>query len=172
MPRPVAFPTILKSALLALFFLSAVPALSDRATAADQTTMHFASEPLTIDSAKGGTKHAFTVELATTDAQREHGLMFRKSMPADHGMLFDFDTSRPVMMWMENTPLPLDMLFLDAKGTITHISENAVPYSQAIIDSQGPVKYVIELNGGIAAKLGLAAGDRVTSATIAKGAGK
>jgi uncharacterized membrane protein (UPF0127 family) len=87
-------------------------------------------------------------------------------MPADHGMLFDFGTTRPVLMWMKNTPLPLDMLFLDAKGAVVSIQENAVPYSEAIIDSRAPVKYVIELNGGTAAKLGLKVGDKVSSATI------
>jgi uncharacterized protein len=158
-----------KSALVALFFMS-VPTLGLHA-AVTQQEMKFASEPLTVTTAKG-VAHKFTVELALDDAQREHGLMFRKSMPADHGMLFDFGTSRRVMMWMENTPLPLDMLFLDATGAVTHIRENAVPYSEAIIDSEQPVKYVIELNGGIVKKLGLTIGDRVTSPTITKSAGK
>jgi uncharacterized membrane protein (UPF0127 family) len=158
---------VLKSALVALFFLGALSSYAVQA-ATVQTNMQFASESLTVTKADGGTQK-FTVELALNDAQREHGLMFRKSMPADHGMLFDFGASRPVMMWMENTPLPLDMLFLDENGTVTHIQENAVPYSEAIIDSGQPVKYVIELNGGIVKKLGFAIGDRVSSPTIAKG---
>lgn len=158
--------SIVKSAVLALFLLA--PVAVGAQAAAVQQEMTFASEPLTVTSAKG-VKHAFTVELALTDSEREHGLMFRKSMPADHGMLFDFGTTRRVMMWMENTPLPLDMLFLDAKGTVTRVQENAVPYSQAIIDSDKPVKYVIELNGGSVKKLGIAVGDHVTSATITKG---
>jgi uncharacterized membrane protein (UPF0127 family) len=157
---------ILKSALLALFFMSAAPTVSTPVLA-QQEAVQFASEPLTIKTAKGAT-HSFTVELATTEDQREYGLMFRKVMPPDHGMLFVFEKMRDIMMWMENTPLPLDMLFLDADGKITHIQENAVPYSKAIINSGGPVKYVIELNGGIVKKLGLSVGDKASSATIAK----
>jgi len=157
---------ILKSALLALFFIGAIPAIATVAFA--QQAVQFSSEPLTIKTAKGTTQ-AFTVELAVTEEQREYGLMFRKAMPEDHGMLFTFEKTRSVMMWMENTPLALDMLFLDDTGTVTHIHENAVPYSKAIINSGGPVKYVIELNGGVAIKLGLGVGDKVSSPSLTKG---
>jgi uncharacterized protein len=160
------FPIVLKSALLALFFICFTAAGATLVLA--QQAVPFSSAPLTIQTARGETR-SFTVELAITEEQREHGLMFRKSMPPDHGMLFTFEKSRSVMMWMENTPLPLDMLFLDDAGTITHIQENAVPYSKAIISSGGPVKYVVELNGGLARKLGLGVGDRVSSPAIAKG---
>jgi uncharacterized protein len=162
-----ALTAFLKSALVALFLLNTPPAGAAQITAADQS-MQFATEPLVIDTAKGQ-RQKFSVELALTDRQREYGLMFRASMPADHGMLFDFGMSRRVMMWMENTPLPLDMLFLDQAGVIVRIHRNAVPYSRTIIDSQVPVKYVIEINGGVAAKLGLAIGDKVSSTTITKG---
>jgi len=161
---------VLKSAALALFLVcGAVPTISAAQTA--EQTVKFESEPLSIKTAKGET-HTFTVELALTEPQLEFGLMYRDRMPADHGMLFDFGTSRPVMMWMKNTKLPLDMLFLARNGVITHIQENAVPYSEAIINSGGPVDYVIELNGGIVKKLGLAVGDQVTSGTIAAKLGK
>lgn len=160
------FLNVLKSATLALFLVGAAAQSSSLAAqAAGQQAMAFDSEPLSIVSAKGQI-HKFTVELAVTPPQLEFGLMYRDKMPADHGMLFDFGTSRPVMMWMKNTKLPLDMLFLDQKGVVTHIQEKAVPYSEAIISSNGPVAYVIELNGGIVRKLGLAVGDTVTSATI------
>ncbi|WP_075852481.1 DUF192 domain-containing protein [Rhizobium hainanense] len=162
---------ILKSAILALFLVGAVAPSSFAAQIAGQQSMAFDSEPLSIASPKGQT-HKFTVELALTPPQLEFGLMYRDKMPADHGMLFDFGTPRPVMMWMKNTELPLDMLFLDQKGVVTHIQENAVPYSEAIINSNGPVAYVIELNGGVVKKLGLAVGDKVTSATIAAKLGK
>ncbi len=152
-----------RSAVLALFFLH-VFASSGVQTSYAAEAIKFASEQVVIHSARG--ERQLTVELAISALQREHGLMFRKSMPADHGMLFDFGTTRPVLMWMKNTPLPLDMLFLDAKGAIVSIQENAVPYSEAIINSRAPVKYVIELNGGTAAKLGLKVGDKVSSATI------
>jgi len=162
---------VLKSAILALFIVGAGASGSFAAQTTDQQSVKFESEPLSIRSAKGET-HKFTVELAVTPPQLEYGLMYRDKMPADHGMLFDFGTSRPVMMWMKNTKLSLDMLFLDQKGAVTHIQENAVPYSEAIISSNGPVAYVIELNGGIAKKLGLAVGDKVTSATISAKLGK
>ncbi|AYG59018.1 DUF192 domain-containing protein [Rhizobium jaguaris] len=160
----VTFSFVLKSAVVALFLVGAsAPAFAAQATS--EKLMAFDSEQLSIQTAKGVT-HKFTVELALTEPQLEFGLMYRKSMPADHGMLFNFGAPRPVMMWMKNTVLPLDMLFLDKNGVITHIQENAVPYSEAIISSEGAVLYVIELNGGIARKLGLAVGDKVTSATI------
>ncbi|MGG6893588.1 DUF192 domain-containing protein [Rhizobium sp. BR 315] len=155
----------MKSAILALFLVGAAVSSSFAAQTAAQQSMAFDSEPLSIASPKGQA-HKFTVELALTPPQLEFGLMYRDKMPADHGMLFDFGTSRPVMMWMKNTELPLDMLFLDQKGVVTHIQENAVPFSETIINSGGPVAYVIELNGGVVKKLGLAAGDKVTSATI------
>lgn len=162
---------VLKSAIVALFIVGAAAPSSFAAQTTNQQSMAFDSQPLSIVSAKGET-HRFTVELALTPAQLEFGLMYRDRMPADHGMLFDFGTSRPVMMWMKNTKLSLDMLFLDKTGVITHIQENAVPYSEAIINSGGPIAYVIELNGGIVRKLGLAVGDKVTSATISAKAGK
>ncbi|WP_028753854.1 DUF192 domain-containing protein [Rhizobium leucaenae] len=164
------FSAVLKSAIVALFLVGAsAPAFAAQATSEKSVT--FDSEPLSIKTAKGVT-HKFTVELALTEPQLEFGLMYRKSMPADHGMLFDFGAPRPVMMWMKNTVLPLDMLFLDKSGVITHIQQNAVPFSEEIINSGGPVLYVIELNGGIARKLGLAVGDKVTSATISAKLGK
>ncbi|NLS16091.1 DUF192 domain-containing protein [Rhizobium sp. P40RR-XXII] len=165
------FVRVLRSAILALFLVGAMAPSSFAAQTAGQQLMAFDSEPLTIASAKGQT-HKFTVELALTPAQLEYGLMYRDKMPADHGMLFAFGAPRPVMMWMKNTELSLDMLFLDQNGTITHIQENAVPYSESIINSGGPVAYVIELNGGIVRKLGLAVGDKVTSATISAKLGK
>jgi uncharacterized membrane protein (UPF0127 family) len=154
-----------KSAVLALFLLLA--GFIGMAMAVAPTPPKFPSAPLTITT-KAGTVHSFTVEVAVNDAQREYGLMFRTEMAADHGMIFDFQQPQTVRMWMENTVLPLDMLFLDAGGTVTHIVENAVPYSQTIINSNGPVTYVIELNGGIVKKLGLNVGDKVSSPSIGK----
>ena len=115
---------------------------------------------------KSGKTHGFTVELALTVEQRSQGLMHRQSMPLDHGMLFDFGEMRPVSMWMQNTPLPLDMLFIQRDGTISHIHRKAVPFSQTIISSRGPVHFVLELNGGRAASLGIEVGDRVMSKRI------
>lgn len=106
-------------------------------------------------------RFAFTAEIADEPAERSQGLMFRETMPAKHGMLFDFGQTRPVQMWMRNTPLSLDMVFLDEAGTVTHIAERTTPFSDAIIDSGGPVSHVLELNAGISRLIGLKPGDRV-----------
>ncbi|MFD0938850.1 DUF192 domain-containing protein [Methylobacterium trifolii] len=117
------------------------------------------TEPLAIQS-KSGT-HRFAVEVMRTDADRSRGLMFRRSMAADHGMLFDFEQVEPVSMWMKNTYLPLDMLFIRADGTVSRIAADTEPLSTAIVASGEPVLSVLELNAGTAARLGLAPGDRV-----------
>ncbi|CAD7023337.1 hypothetical protein REJC140_00174 [Pseudorhizobium endolithicum] len=130
-----------------------------------QAQQSFEQEQLLIQT-KSGKTHSFTVELALTVEQRAQGLMYRESMPPDHGMLFDFGEMRPVSMWMQNTPLPLDMLFIQRDGTISHIHRRAVPFSRTIIDSRGPVHFVLELNGGRAAALGIEAGDRVMSKRV------
>jgi uncharacterized membrane protein (UPF0127 family) len=107
--------------------------------------------------------HAFAVEFATSDAERERGLMFRKELPLGHGMLFDFVTEQPVSFWMHNTYIPLDMIFIRSDGSILHIAENATPLSDRLIPSGGPVRAVLEVIGGTARKLGIAPGDRVES---------
>ncbi len=103
----------------------------------------------------------FTVELADTPELREKGLMYREELAADAGMLFDFGETRMVTMWMRNTPLPLDMLFINGEGRILHIAEQTVPYSEAIVSSRFPVSAVFEVNGGTARDLGIEVGDVV-----------
>ncbi|WP_322516929.1 DUF192 domain-containing protein [Rhodopseudomonas palustris] len=105
--------------------------------------------------------HVFSVEVATTEQERETGLMYRKQMPEGQGMLFDFRPEQPVSMWMKNTYIPLDMIFIRADGSILRIAENTEPMSTAIISSGGPVAGVLEVIGGTAKKLGIVAGDRV-----------
>jgi uncharacterized protein len=151
------------SALVALLLFLLGASLAFSAT--------FGTEPLSIRKADGSS-HAFTVEVAIEPDQRAEGLMNRKEMAADRGMLFDFGTTRRVAMWMKNTYLPLDMLFIRRDGTIARIAADATPLSEAIIDSRGEVRFVLELNGGTAARLGIVAGDRVESATIAAAAAK
>src|SRR5919107_6243484 len=118
------------------------------------------TEPLAIVT-QGGQRQGFQVEVARNDADRAQGLMFRRSMPADRGMLFDFGRVAPVAMWMQNTYLPLDMLFIRADGTIARIAPNTEPLSTRTIPSGEPVLAVLELNAGTATKLGIKAGDRV-----------
>ncbi len=129
------------------------------ASAAGGQLQRFATSELTIVSATG--PHKFTVEVADTPAQMEQGLMFRRAMAADAGMLFDYKTPTVATMWMRNTLIPLDMLFVDAHGRIVNIHERAVPQSLDVIAAAAPVRAVIELNGGTAARLGIAPGDQV-----------
>lgn len=127
----------------------------------------FRTEGLEIHR-RDGRVLSFVVELATNDAEREQGLMNREAMKSDRGMLFDFGMTRPVYMWMKNTYLPLDMLFIAADGKITHIKADTLPLSEDIIDSHGAVRFVLEINGGISDTLGIEVGDRVTSMQIAR----
>jgi hypothetical protein len=107
-----------------------------------------------------GVQH-FKVEVADTFATRERGLMYRRRLAADRGMLFDFKTVQPVSFWMKNTLIPLDMVFIGADGRIVSIARNATPLSETPIASSGPVLDVLELRGGRAAEIEAAPGDRV-----------
>ena len=118
-----------------------------------------ALQPLTIVSKNG--RHDFSVEVATTEPERERGLMYRRFMPADRGMLFDFAKPQTITMWMKNTYIPLDMVFMNRAGDVTSIAADAEPLSERIISSGGPAFAVLEINGGLAAKLGIAVGDKV-----------
>jgi uncharacterized membrane protein (UPF0127 family) len=141
--------------LFLLPLLLAVPANVARAQLAQ-----FPTALLTILTAGG--PHRFTVELATSPEQMTQGLMFRQSLEPDAGMLFDYQTPSMATMWMKNTLIPLDMLFVDATGHIVNIHERAVPGSLDVIAAAAPVRGVIELNGGTAARLGIRPGDRVS----------
>lgn len=119
----------------------------------------FTPGELTIEGANG--RHRLTIELALTPAERAQGLMFRREMAPDHGMLFDFGEEHVVSMWMKNTILPLDMVFIDAQGRIAHIATDTVPFSEAIVSSEKPVRAVLEVLAGTARRLGIKVGDRV-----------
>ena len=116
-------------------------------------------EPLEVATSKATTK--FMVEIADTEAARNHGLMFRKSLAPDKGMLFDFKTPREAAFWMRNTLISLDIIFITEDGRILTIARNAVPHSEVAIPSGGAIRGVLELAGGRAAQLGIYPGDRV-----------
>jgi uncharacterized protein len=118
----------------------------------------------TIEIVSSNGVHAFNVELATNDKERERGLMFRKSLPEGQGMLFDFKHDREVSFWMRNTLISLDMIFISGDGRIVHIVENAKPLSDDMIPSGAPVRAVLEVIAGTVQKLGIAPGDRVAGA--------
>ncbi|MET0295212.1 MAG: DUF192 domain-containing protein [Phenylobacterium sp.] len=106
-------------------------------------------------------RHKFKVELADTDEERRRGLMYRKSLGGDRGMLFDFFDEAPRAFWMRNTLIPLDMIFIRANGLIRSIAHEAQPLDETPIPSGGPVRAVLEIAGGRARQLGILPGDRV-----------
>lgn len=105
--------------------------------------------------------HRFRIEIADTDATRTRGLMFRTALADDAGMLFDFHEEREVSFWMQNTLIPLDMIFIAADGTVRSIHANARPMDVTAIPSGAPVRFVLEIAGGRAAEISLAVGDRL-----------
>lgn len=144
---------------ISLVFLLIAQLVSVQATLAQ-------SNYLEIVTDKGS--RVFTVELALSDAERSVGLMNREQMDAGAGMLFRFDREQRAMMWMKNTLIPLDMLFIRADGVVADIHHDAVPHSEDIIRASQPVLYVLELNGGMAKKIGAKIGDRVFHPIIGK----
>ena len=143
---------VLTVILIALFALLPAPLWADQPALSK-------IEPLTIATENDATM--FTVEIADTDDLRERGLMFRQRLPENRGMLFDFGEPRPVSMWVKNTYIPLDMLFIRADGTIAYIAENTTPKSLDTVGITEPVLAVLELAGGTAKKLGIRTGDKV-----------
>lgn len=124
-----------------------------------QDEIVFESGALWLNTAQG--RFQFTIEMADTPQKRARGLMFRETMPKNHGMLFDFESERRITMWMRNTPLPLDMIFIRADGTVARIEERTTPFSDDEISSGEPVTHVLEVNAGISRLIGLKPGDRI-----------
>ena len=116
-------------------------------------------QPLEIVT-KSGVRN-FAVELAVTQTELSRGLMFRRELPEGRGMLFDFKQDQPIGMWMKNTYIPLDMIFIRSDGTVSHIAENTKPHSTQIITSVEPAQAVLEVIAGTAQKMGIAPGDKV-----------
>ena len=142
-----------------VLLLAAPLAMGPMRTSSSAELHRFATSELTIVSANG--RHRFKIELAETPEQMAQGLMFRRSLAENAGMLFDYKIPTEATMWMRNTLIPLDMLFVDARGRIVNIHQRAVPQSLDVIAAAAPVRAVIELNGGTAARLGIAPGDEV-----------
>ena len=147
---------------MALFFLALIASIfmgPSVSIAAD-------FQPLEIVT-KSGVK-TFSVELAKTEQERETGLMYRKELPDGQGMLFDFAPEQNVQMWMKNTLISLDMLFIQGDGRISRIAENTTIESERIIPSGGPVRAVLEVSAGTAKKMGIAVGDHVAGVIFGK----
>jgi uncharacterized membrane protein (UPF0127 family) len=120
-----------------------------------------------VDTPKGPV--TFMVEMAADKPAREKGLMFRTKLAPNAGMLFDFQQEGLQVFWMKNTPLPLDMIFIKADGTISSIAENAVPFSEEPIPSSEPVRAVLEINAGKSRALGITEGEKVHAAIFGNG---
>lgn len=130
-----------------------------------------AAEPQVLDRSElvlesGDRTFLFEVEVAAGAEERRVGLMYRREMAPDAGMLFDFGRSQPVAMWMRNTYIPLDMLFIDEGGEIVNIAHDTVPHSEAVLQSAGPVRFVLEVPAGTSRLLGIGPGDIVRHSAI------
>ena len=120
-----------------------------------------ACDPDQIEILAGPGSRTFAIEIADDPDEQSRGLMFRPALPADAGMLFIFEPPRPANFWMRNTMIALDMIFIDDTGRIESIAERADPYSERVSSSQGDVRAVLEINGGLAHALGIGPGDQV-----------
>ena len=155
--------TLMKRIFLVLTLLLPMLALAQPGMAQpgmDRPQPRLAEEAMVIVT-QNGTRHSFRAEMAVQPGDQMIGMMFRTSMAPDDAMIFDWGAPRESAMWMRNTLIPLDMLFVTAEGRIHRIHERAVPQSLATIDSRGPVRATIEVAGGTAERLNLRVGDRV-----------
>ncbi|MBT3071916.1 DUF192 domain-containing protein [Rhodomicrobium sp. Az07] len=152
-------PNITRAALAALLILSS-PLLSRAIMAPAFGDVIFNRASLTIETANGPVP--LDVEIADTDSKREQGLMFRRSLAENQGMIFLFGREREITMWMKNTFIPLDMVFIGDDWRVVSIAQNAEPFSIDVISSRRPASRVLEIGAGQARKLGLKVGDRVS----------
>jgi uncharacterized protein len=132
---------MIKTFLAFIFSIMATFAL-----AGDPMTFAVDPEMLMVSTEKGGV--VYEVEIADTDTERSAGLMFRIDFPKHRAMLFDFGQTRSVSMWMKNTPLPLDMLFIDETGLVVGVAANTTPQSLDVLSAPQPIRYVLEINAG------------------------
>ncbi|MFN3938117.1 MAG: DUF192 domain-containing protein [Gemmobacter sp.] len=147
----------LRAALCAVLAALAGPAVADCA-------------PDRVDLRWSGGQARFTVELADTDATRARGLMFRERLPRSAGMLFLYDRPVRASFWMRNTLIPLDMIFADEAGRVTRVHVNARPHDETPIDGGPGVKAVLEINGGLAERLGIRPGAELRHPALGDGA--
>lgn len=145
--------------VLAAFAIAGLTVVAHGAEEACRPAPERPRENLQILTASG--HHPFKVEVARTTEQRAKGLMCRRSMSRDHGMIFTFEMETPILMWMKNTYIPLDMVFVSRSGAVTAVAANTKPFSEELITSGGPAYAVIELNAGVAAEMGITEGSKV-----------
>lgn len=156
--------------LLLVFAMQAgVSAPSALAQDAEPMLLETHPEPLLFET--DGGRRSFTIEIADDPTERSRGLMYRRSMADDHGMLFVFEAERPVAFWMKNTPMPLDLVFIDETGEVRAVLPGE-PFSEAPITPNVPVRFVLELKRGTAAAIGLDPGDTASHPAITAATGK
>lgn len=148
--------------ILATSHAAVLPCGGQRAYAGEPATATAQEERLELVTASG--VHALDVEIASTPEKQALGLMYRTSLPDTKGMLFPHRKPTELSMWMRNTYIPLDMVFIRADGTVHRIEAKTEPFSERIISSQGPVSAVLEIAGGAAERMGLKPGDKVRHA--------
>ncbi|ESY69614.1 MULTISPECIES: DUF192 domain-containing protein [Mesorhizobium] len=146
------------------FFYFQVP------SAAEGRAMVLPVDPTPLFAVTKSGERSFSIEVADNEAEREAGLMFRENMADDHGMLFVFDETREVNFWMKNTPMPLDLIFVGQDGRIRAIKQGE-PQSEAIVSPGEPVRFVLELKAGTAARDGIADGDLLRHPAIGTASG-
>lgn len=125
--------------------------------------------PGTVELRGPGGSARFSIEVADSGAERAQGLMFRRSMAASAGMLFVYQKPEHARFWMKNTAIPLDMIFADASGRVTLVHANAVPQDETAIDGGRDVQFILEINAGLAARMGIVAGSEMRHPAIAQG---
>jgi uncharacterized protein len=151
-----------KAFFSAVFLISLIASTASGLAASDRAQLK--TEDLLVQSAAA--EHRFLVEVAATGRDRARGLMFREEMATDHGMLFVFEGEGERHFWMKNTPLSLDIIYISEVGRIVSISAHTTPFSESIIPSGEPARYVLELNAGTSEKLGINVGDAVSSPSM------
>ncbi len=158
-PRPSSFRKLVLAVLLG--GAAALGACSDEPARAQQpaATTPQPTEALSIETPTG--THRFRIEVAVTPDQKATGLMFRRELAADAGMLFTYETPQIITMWMRNTYIPLDMIFIDSLGRVVSVAERTIPETLTTIPSAAPAVGVLEVPAGTAARLGIGPGARV-----------
>ncbi len=154
---------------VALFALASSPPMTAFFKFVPAAHAKMRQDRLTIEPAGGGTGHAFNIEVASTEQEKALGLMFRTALADGDGMLFPYSAERSLSMWMHNTYISLDMVFIRSDGTIARIEERAEPLSDRIISSGAAVSAVLEIPGGAASRLGIKPGDKVRYPTFGAG---
>lgn len=140
---------MLRSLLTAFAFIVVLAGLAQAGPVCD---------PDRIEILAGADRHRFEIEVADDPAEQARGLMFRPSLPAGAGMLFVFEPPRQAHFWMRNTMIPLDMIFIDETGRVESVAERRDTFSDRVSSSQGPVRAVLEINGGLSRQLGIGPG--------------